>query len=341
MFLETTLAAVTVLSAAQASTPSPSLSAEAGKIKASGGAAWLAWSVPSAIEGVACCWDGRVKNGEAERGSRRSCSLSGTSFGMNLSTDDGRPSDDELVIYARITPDGVDRVRAVSASCRVDRGSEKVVDLTGVKPAETAAWLRDAALTQPPVGNSQGRGGALMALAMTDESSVDATLERIARESSLRKTREEAAFWLGNTRGRKGYEALVRLRNVADESLRNHLTFAFSQSREPEAVKSLIDMAKADPAPRVRGQALFWLAQKARGQAEMAALREATADPDTEIKKKAVFALSQVPDGEGVPDLIRVARENRNPEVRKQAMFWLGQSKDPRALAFFEAILTK
>jgi hypothetical protein len=26
--------------------------------------------------------------------------------------------------------------------------------------------------------------------------------------------------------------------------------------------------------------------------------------------------------------------------VRKQAMFWLGQSQDPRALAFFEQILS-
>ena len=38
--------------------------------------------------------------------------------------------------------------------------------------------------------------------------------------------------------------------------------------------------------------------------------------------------------------LIEVARTNRNPEVRKQAMFWLGQSKDPRAVEFFEQILT-
>jgi hypothetical protein len=36
-----------------------------------------------------------------------------------------------------------------------------------------------------------------------------------------------------------------------------------------------------------------------------------------------------------------VARKNRNKEVRKDAMFWLGQSGDPRALAFFEEVLTK
>jgi len=27
--------------------------------------------------------------------------------------------------------------------------------------------------------------------------------------------------------------------------------------------------------------------------------------------------------------------------VRREAIFWLGQSKDPRALAFFEEVLTR
>jgi HEAT repeat protein len=89
----------------------------------------------------------------------------------------------------------------------------------------------------------------------------------------------------------------------------------------------------------VRGQALFWLAQKAGKKAAGAISSAIDNDPDTEVKKKAVFALQQLPDGEGVPMLIQVARANRNPAVRKQAMFWLGQSGDPRALAFFEEVL--
>ena len=64
-------------------------------------------------------------------------------------------------------------------------------------------------------------------------------------------------------------------------------------------------------------------------------------DPDTDVKKKAVFALSQMPKDEGVPKLIEVAKTNRNREVRKQAMFWLGQSNDPRALEFFEQVLSR
>jgi HEAT repeat protein len=91
----------------------------------------------------------------------------------------------------------------------------------------------------------------------------------------------------------------------------------------------------------VRGQALFWLAQKAGKEAVSVISGAIDNDPDTEVKKKAVFALSQLPKDEGVPKLMEVARNNRNPEVRKQAMFWLGQTSDPRALDFFAQVLAK
>jgi HEAT repeat protein len=91
----------------------------------------------------------------------------------------------------------------------------------------------------------------------------------------------------------------------------------------------------------VRGQALFWLAHKAGQKAVGAITGAIDNDPDTDVKKKAVFALSQLPKDEGVPKLIEVAQTNHNREVRKQAMFWLGQSHDPRALVFFEKILTQ
>ena len=101
----------------------------------------------------------------------------------------------------------------------------------------------------------------------------------------------------------------------------------------------MIRMAHEDTSGHVRGQALFWLAQKAGKKASSAIAGAIDNDPDTEVKKKAVFALSQMPREEGVPKLIQVAETNRNPEVRKQAMFWLGQSNDSRALDFFEKVL--
>ncbi len=301
-----------------------------------GGSTWLSWSVPSIADGVACCWNSRESRHSA------SCSLASDRYGMNMSSDDGRPDDTTLVVYAHVQGSAIDKVRAFSNSCRVDRGSETVQEIAGVSAAESVSALDG--LVKGSEGDRAGkrrRDGALMAIALHDDRSADAALERVARDGETKQLRHSAAFWLGNTRDRAGYDALVRLRASDDTSFREHLTFAFSQSNVAEAPAALIDMARHDPSPQVRGQALFWIAPKAQRKTDADIVRAATDDPDEEVKKKAVFALSQIPGGEGVPDLIRVAKENKSHEVRKQAMFWLGQSKDPRALAFFEKILSQ
>jgi len=112
---------------------------------------------------------------------------------------------------------------------------------------------------------------------------------------------------------------------------------ALTDGQQP--LDELIGLANNGATTGVRGNALFWLAQRA-GQKAVGTITAAIEnDPDTEVKKKAVFALSQLPKAEGVPLLIQQARTNKNAAVRKQAMFWLGQSKDARALKFFEEIL--
>ena len=114
---------------------------------------------------------------------------------------------------------------------------------------------------------------------------------------------------------------------------------ALTEGQQP--LNELIAIARDGATANVKGQGLFWLAQRA-GQTAVGTITAAIDnDPDTEVKKKAVFALSQLPKDQGVPLLIDQARNNKNPAVRKQAMFWLGQSKDPRALKFFEEILTR
>jgi hypothetical protein len=116
---------------------------------------------------------------------------------------------------------------------------------------------------------------------------------------------------------------------------------AIAMHGDPAALERLTTMARNDQSSGVRGQALFWLAQRA-GEKAVGTINDAIdRDPDTDVKRRAVFALSQLPKDEGVPRLIEVARAHSNPAVRKQAIFWLGQSKDPRALRFFEEILFK
>jgi len=131
-------------------------------------------------------------------------------------------------------------------------------------------------------------------------------------------------------------QATTGARRLADDAV-----MALAAHAAPAALDRLIDYARAGDTTHLRGQALFWLAQRA-GDRAVGAISEAIArDPDTDVKRRAVFALSQLPDGDGVPRLIEVARTHSNAAVRKQAFFWLGQSKDPRALAFFGEILRR
>src|SRR5581483_9525580 len=112
-------------------------------------------------------------------------------------------------------------------------------------------------------------------------------------------------------------------------------------------LESLVSGAAAsrETTNHVTDPALAALAMQAGEEAGAVALPTIAAavdtDPEVEVKRRAVFALSQLPKDEGVPKLIEIARSHRNAEVRKQAFFWLGQSKDPRAVAFFEEVLTK
>lgn len=116
---------------------------------------------------------------------------------------------------------------------------------------------------------------------------------------------------------------------------------ALALHRDPAALERLLAAARDGATSHLRGQALFWLAQRA-GDKAVGAISDAIAnDPETEVKKRAVFALSQLPKDDGVPRLIDLARTHSNPVVRKQAMFWLGQSHDPRAVRFFEEVLFK
>lgn len=126
----------------------------------------------------------------------------------------------------------------------------------------------------------------------------------------------------------------ARPRRVVDGALA-----ALAMHHDPSAATALVTAARSGGSGQVRGQALFWVAQRAGTQAIPTIAEAIERDPDTDVKKRAVFALSQLPANEGVPKLIEVAASHSNPAVRKQAMFWLGQSKDPRALAFFERIL--
>jgi len=249
-----------------------------------------------------------------------------------------------LFVLFRVEKGQVQRIRTFTEECELDAGGLPFTWLTDVRPADSTTLLASMVRVSEAEDRAANRlaESALAALAFHDDTSADRVFEQLSATSQPESIRERASFWLGAARGRKGYEVLRRM--MSDDPsgrVREKVVFALSISKEPEAVTAMIEAAKNDKSDRVRGQALFWLGQKAGKKAAGAITDAIENDPETEVKKKAVFALSQLPADEGVPRLIQVARTHKNPAVRKQAMFWLGQSKDPRALAFFEEVLTR
>jgi hypothetical protein len=300
---------------------------------------WIGYVVPTTERHQACCWS---STDEAGSGCCGGCRLESPK-GENAFRPEGRSpialeGSARLRVLVRAEGGRILRLRTVSEDCGLDVGGLPFVWLEGVRPADSVAWL-STLLEQPSFEKSES---ALAAIAFHADPSADAALERWVAADQPLKRRRQAAFWLGQARGARGRDVLIRLlRQDGDPKLREHAIFSLSQSREAGAVDAIIEAAKKDENAHVRGQALFWLAQTAAKRAPAVIKASLDQDPEVEVKKKAVFALSQLPKEEGVPLLIGLARTHRSPEVRKQAMFWLGQSGDPRALSFFEEVLKR
>jgi hypothetical protein len=297
------------------------------------GRLWIGWEVPTSSRSTMCCFDSVHR---ARSGHGGGCRLDrGASF-FNGSPKDGRPVVRTVArVFTEVASRRIEDVRVFSEDCALDAGGNPVHWLAGVQGAESVAWLQGLV----PAADADE---VLAAIAAHADPAADRALLDLVAPGGPRDTREKAAFWLGESRGRLGYETLVKLlASDPDSDFREHVIFALSISDVPEAVDAIIRTAKSDRDPDVRSKALFWLGQMASQEAVQAIGESLEEDPDTEVKEQAVFALSQLPDEQGVPHLLRLARTHPNPRVREKAMFWLGQSEDPRALALFEEVLLK
>jgi HEAT repeat protein len=307
---------------------------------------WLGYAVPQmGRERAMCCgdYDGSWRNGCGH------CRLEDRGSGTSMtSKEEGGTTKLEaprsIAVLLRANHKQVTKIRVVSLDCSLDAGGLPFVWLSEVKPAESVALLETfvQGLDIDAHDDDHVSHGALTAIALHADPAADRALESFTRTGEPESLRKQTAFWLGAAREKAGLAALEKMaKSDPSSEVRAQVTFALSVSHEQGAVEEMIRMAHDDQSSHVRGQALFWLAQKAGQKAVSAITGAIESDPDTDVKKKAVFALSQLPKDEGVPKLIEVAQTNHNREVRKQAMFWLGQSHDPRALAFFEKILSQ
>lgn len=298
---------------------------------------YIGYSVPE-VEGerVMCCFD---YVGDFRSGGKCSLDHDGSSFTNNDEHEQLHPLSDTFALIYRVENGEIAKVRTYSMECVLDASGAAVTWIDGVDPRKSVALV--ASLIAAPGHHSDY---VMSALALHADPSATTELERLLKSADASdETRGHAAFWLGQTRGRRGFEDVLAVARAQSSSphLREKAVFAISQSSEPDATDELIKLAKNDPTAHVRSQALFWLSQKAGKKAAGAVRNAVDDDPDASVREKAVFAISQLPNDQSVPMLAELMKTHRDPNVRKKAAFWLGQKNDPRALAAIEDILKK
>jgi HEAT repeat protein len=120
---------------------------------------------------------------------------------------------------------------------------------------------------------------------------------------------------------------VLKQRDACRAELRKRAVFLVAQKNGPDIVRTLLDVARNDPSPDVRGDAIFWLSQTRSEQAVPALDSVLFSATDEELRKKAIFALSQQRGEAARQALRRAAQDERMPEdIRGDAVFWLGQS---------------
>ena len=294
---------------------------------------WVSYRVPMiAAAGVPCCYEFQDK-----RLMHAGCDLDGRNGFIGTMEHGPLPSDDTLVVYARVTSGRVDKLNAFAASCPV-RDSDTVRKLDRVDAAGSVAWLAQEVLRDERFGDAADN--ELAALAMHAEAAATNALSRFATPEHPRKLREQALFWSGQMRGKAGAELAEHYATTdPDPEMRANAIFVLSESSSIDGYASIHRIAQTDASEHVREQALFWMAQTGDARAKNDIVAAIDTESSDKVREQAVFALSQLKD-HADNALIALVRGNYPRKVKQQALFWLGESGSDEAMRFLDEVLT-
>ena len=279
-----------------------------------------------------CCWS------DWNRGNPewKSCRLDANegNFGTR-----GHETTDAVKVFARMAAGKVERLRVMTPTCPVETATP-IRDLGTVATDDSARWL--IALSKGELSAKRDeREKVLAALAIHRGNVAHDALVAMARGDGRLETRKTAVFWLSQLRGLPGAEVATDLMfNDKDADMREHATFAVTQSNSPRVTQDLIRLGNTDKDDEVRAQAWFWLAQTEAPESEAAIGAALRKDQDDHVREQAIFALSQLPDERATRALIAAAEDRSlTHEQRKRAVFWLAQSESDGAQKYLEKVL--
>jgi hypothetical protein len=269
---------------------------------------WFAYTVKAQDDTRSmCCWD-------AENKSQSSCNLNSTirSYG----TSDTSPITENINIYVKLKKGQVDTIIPMGDQCQVNTNGVKVSWLKKVTQQNSINWLKDNSLKNQD-------HNSLYALALHKDESASVALFDIASENN--NNSENAVFWLGEVRI-DGVEYLKKLYQTLPKGpVKRHINFALTQTKSPQGIELLKQIASEDKDVEQRGDALFWIGQSNQEGIIQVLLKSINNDPSHKVKEKAIFSLSQIKTDQAIMALLDIAKNNKNEALQNKALFWLAQ----------------
>jgi HEAT repeat protein len=137
-------------------------------------------------------------------------------------------------------------------------------------------------------------------------------------------------------------EKVLARRDACSGKLREKAVFIVADGASPRATEILLEVARTDPDPEVRGQAVFWLSEVDDERAVAALEQILLESQDNELREKALFALSESDSERAGEILRRYALDPSQPEeVREKALFWYAESQSGGDVAFLRELFDR
>lgn len=280
----------------------------------------------------------------------------GTSNGMTVETRN-------LGVFILRDPSSgtISRLEIYNLDRRREFGGYPVYYLDRANNEESLNFLRSLAET---AGASQTRQQArlaehaTLALGLHDDARVSNLLKNFVRNSTDRKVRATAIFWLGQIGGETAFLADIVRNDSENKELREHAAEAIGESRDRTALTTLqslyetvtnrdvkrsvihavsenenkeaafaflLKVAKTDPDREARSHAIHWLGESDSESVVDELMKIYASDPEQDVRRQVLHALSEMQNQRAQAKLLEVARSGDNADMRRQAIHWLGE----------------
>jgi HEAT repeat protein len=179
-----------------------------------------------------------------------------------------------------------------------------------------STWVDDARAMEVEIAPQVGKR-------VDPEGLADDELKMVALQSLFQSDPARASTYVAE---------ILKPGSKASRELKETAVSLLGNQGGPEATAMLLDIARAQPDPDLRGIAIHRLGQSNDETVVDELTKIYAAEQDRDVKGQVLHAFSQMNGQRAYAGLLRVAQSDGDTELRQTAIHWLGQRNEPRAV---------